>query len=75
MFCKIATEGYIYSTKIDVCHIKRGFRITENATFGYSSIGKFFGLKLYLVVDLNGNIISASITPGNVDDRHYVESL
>ena len=48
---------------------------TENATFGYSSMGKFFGFKLHLVIDLNGNIINASITPANVDDRGPVESL
>ena len=55
--------------------IYRNKVFTENATFGYSSMGKFFGFKLHLVIDLNGNIINASITPANVDDRGPVESL
>ena len=35
----------------------------------------FFGFKLHLVIDLNGNIINASITPANVDDRGVIETI
>ena len=55
--------------------IYRNKVFTENATFGYSSMGKFFGFKLHLVIDLNGNIINASITPANLDDRGVIETI
>lgn len=38
-------------------------------------MGWFFGFKLHLVIDLNGNIVSACISGGNCDDRSPVEKL
>lgn len=33
-------------------------------------MGRFFGFKLHLIINEIGEIISFSLTPGNVDDRN-----
>jgi hypothetical protein len=38
-------------------------------------MGRFFGFKLHLVVNDQGEILQFCITPGNVDDRKPVPSL
>ena len=38
-------------------------------------MGWFFGFKLHLIVNENGEILSFQITPGNVSDISPVESL
>ncbi len=35
-------------------------------------MGGFFGFKLHLIVNHQGKIVSAKLTPGNVDDREPV---
>lgn len=70
--------AYVDSTHIAVCHNKR---ISANRVFkgtaalGKSSIGWFFGFKLHIMCDLNGNLTSLTITKGNTDDRTPVLSL
>lgn len=44
----------------------------ELATFGHSSQGTFFGLKLHLISDLQRQVLNIRITTGNVDDREVV---
>ncbi|MFU7501470.1 MAG: transposase [Candidatus Tisiphia sp.] len=34
-----------------------------------TSTGWFFGCKLHIVINNSGEIMSFSLTPGNVDDR------
>ena len=78
LLTKDSTEGYIDSTKIDVCHLKRSKRnkvFAEKSAVGYSSMGYFYGFKLHLVIDINGNIINATILPGNESDIRPVEKL
>lgn len=75
---KITGISFIDSTIIKVCHIKR---CNSNKVFkkiakkGKSTTGWFFGMKLHLVVNENGEIISFQITPGNVSDLNPVKSL
>lgn len=63
---------YVDSTKLDVCHNKR---IGRHKTFrgiaerGKTSMGWFFGMKLHLVINQEGELISFCLTRGNVDDR------
>lgn len=70
--------AYVDATSLAVCHPKR---ITRNKVFkGLASLGKttkgwFFGFKLHLIVDLQGNIMRAKITGGNVDDRKAVPQM
>ena len=70
--------GFIDSTPISVCHNKR---IRRHKTFaglarrGKSTMGYFYGFKLHLVVNDQGEILAFCLTPGNVDDRQPVPIL
>ena len=77
---RVSSRGiaFIDSTPIAVCHNRR---ITRHRTFvevaqrGKNSIGWFYGFKLHLVVDDQGELISFFVTPGNVDDRKGLEKM
>ena len=83
--------GYLYSrfgeptkanfmdaTKIQVCKNKR---ISSNKVFkgigtiGKSTMGWFFGFKLHIVVNQNGELLNVVVTRGNTDDRTPVHKL
>ena len=70
--------SYIDATSIAVCHPKR---IARNKTFaGLAALGKttkgwFFGLKLHLLINENGEIQNLKLTKGNVDDRTPVPAM
>jgi len=69
---------YVDSTKMVVCHNRR---INRNKVFkgiaerGHSSVGYFFGFKLHLAINHEGEIMSFCITKGNIDDRKVVSQL
>jgi hypothetical protein len=70
--------SFIDSTSLDVClnqriHSHKVF--TGLAARGQTSMGWFFGFKLHLVVNDQGEILQFCITPGNVDDRKPVPGL
>jgi transposase len=75
-----ASQGiaFIDSTSLCVC---KNIRIPRHRTFaneagrGKSSTGWFYGFKLHLIVNDQGEILSFCITPGNVDDRKPVPRL
>jgi transposase len=75
-----ASQGlaFIDSTPLRVC---KNIRIPRHQTFvsqagrGKSSTGWFYGFKLHLIVNDQGEILSFCITPGNVDDRKPVPRL
>jgi len=64
---------YIDSKKLPVCHPKR---IAQNKVFegiagrGKSSTGWFYGLKLHLLINEKGQIMSFQISPGNRADNN-----
>jgi len=70
--------SFIDSTPLAVCHNKR---IRRHRTFahlarrGKSTMGWFYGFKLHLVVNDQGQILAFCLTPGNVDDREPVPTL
>lgn len=69
---------HIDATDIPVCLFKNAnahktMRIL--ATFGRSSKGTFYGLKLHLLTDLYQQFLNMKFTSGNVDDRKVVISL
>lgn len=69
---------YIDSTKLPACHDKRAKRnkvFAKLADYGKSSMGWFFGLKLHVIVNNNGELMAFKITPGNIDDRKAVKTL
>jgi transposase len=74
------TKGvaFIDSTALAVCQNPRIHQhqvFANTAQRGKTSMGWFFGYKLHLVVNHQGEIISFCLTPGNTDDRKPVEQL
>lgn len=70
--------GFIDATSVAVCHNKR---IKRNRVFrgfakrGKTTTGWFYGFKLHLIINENGEILSFLITPGNVADTAVVDKL
>jgi hypothetical protein len=67
---------YIDSTPLPVC---KNQRIHRHRTFkgvaerGYSSMGWFYGFKLHLVANNNGEIMNFQISKGNTfDNKQYI---
>jgi len=69
---KCSGISFIDSTKIGVCgnkRIKRNKVFKDLAQMGKSTCGWFYGFKLHLIINDEGEILSFCITPGNCDDR------
>ena len=69
---------YLDSTKMVACHNRRIYRnkvFKGVAERGHCSVGFFYGFKLHLAINHQGEIVSFCITKGNVDDREVVEKL
>ena len=69
---------YIDSTKLVVCHNRRiaGHKVFKGiAQRGYSSMGYFFGFKLHLVINHQGEVVSFCLTRGNESDLNVVAKL
>src|SRR5947208_776100 len=70
--------SFIDSTSLAVC---RNPRIHQHRVFagraarGKTSVGWFFGFKLHLVVNDQGELLAFCLTPGNVDDRRPLPKL
>ncbi|MDC9616079.1 IS982 family transposase [Xenorhabdus khoisanae] len=70
--------AFIDSTSLSVCH---NIRIPRHKVFagiakrGKNSMGWFYGFKLHLVVNHQGEILALKVTAGNVDDREPVREL
>jgi hypothetical protein len=70
--------SFIDATSLKVCHNRRipQHRVFANlAARGKTSVDWFFGFKLHLVVNEQGELLNLQITPGNVDDRKPVLDL
>jgi predicted small integral membrane protein len=70
--------SFIDSTRLPICSNNRATRnkVFEGlANWGKSSIGWFFGFKLHLIINDQGELLSFQVTPGNVDDRVPVKDL
>ena len=67
--------SFVDSTRLAVCHNRR---IRQHRVFrglaarGKTSVDWFFGFKLHLVFNDRGELLSFTLTPGNVDDRKPV---
>jgi hypothetical protein len=75
---KCTGVSFVDSTKLVVCHNKRIHNhkvFKDQAKRGKTSTGWFFGFKLHLVFNDEGEIISLAITKGNVDDRVPVPAM
>ena len=70
--------AFIDSTTLSVCHNKRigCHRVfAEVARRGKSSMGWFYGFKLHLIVNDQGELLAVQLTPGNTDDRKPVPQM
>lgn len=64
---------FIDSTKIAICknkRIKRNSVFKGFAELGKSTMGWFYGFKLHIAINEVGELVGASISKGNVDDRN-----
>ena len=71
-FGKCSGITFVDSTKISVCHNKRikGNKVFDGfAKFCKSTMGLFYDLKLHLVCNEKGELLSFCLTSGNIDDR------
>lgn len=70
--------SFIDSMAIHVCHNRR---ISSNKVFcdvakrGKNSVDWFYGFKLHLIVNDQGELLSIRLTQGNVDDRQPVPEI
>ena len=77
----VGSAGGIYfvdNTKLAVCHNARGRQhkvFRGMVQWCRSSMGWFFGLKLHLVINNQGQIIALRITAASVHDRHPLAAL
>lgn len=75
---KVTGIAFVDSTPISVCHMKR---VNRNKVFkGIAELGKctmgwFFGFKLHLIVNDQGEILNFALTKGNVDDRVPLDKM
>ncbi|WP_256212172.1 transposase [Nitrosomonas communis] len=49
--------------------------MAEFAARGKTSVGWFYGFKLHLVINNQGELLGVKITAGNVDDRDSLPEL
>jgi hypothetical protein len=64
--------SYVDSTSLEVCdpHRIHNNKVFKNiAQRGKSSTGWFYGFKLHLVINDQGELLNCALTPGNTDDR------
>jgi Transposase DDE domain len=69
---------FIDSLPIRVCHNQRigSHRVFAGlAQRGKGSMGWFYGFKLHLVINEQGELLAFALTPGNRDDRRPVKKL
>ncbi len=66
------------ATKLTVCHNQRihSHKVFKGlADRGKTSTGWFYGFKLHLLINDQGELLNMTITPGNTDDRKPVLKL
>jgi hypothetical protein len=73
-----AGVAFIDSLPIAVCHNRRipSHKVfAHQAERGKSSVDWFYGFKLHLIVNDQGELLAFHLTPGNVDDRKPVPKM
>jgi len=75
---RVTGISFIDSTSLIVCHNRR---IHSNCVFkelakrGKNSIGWFFGFKLHIIINDEGELLAFKLTPANTDDRTPVPEM
>ena len=77
-FGAVTGISFVDSTPLVVCHNRRINRhrvFNGLAARGKTSMGWFYGFKLHLLVNDQGELLALCLTPGNIDDRKPVPHL
>ena len=75
---EVSAYMFIDSTPHAVCHNRReaSHKVFKDlAAKGKTSTGFFFGFKLHMLINTQGDIVRLTITPGNCDDRSPVRDM
>ena len=75
---KMTGISFIDSTPIEVCHPCRAKThkvFGDLPEWGKNSVGWYYGFKLHLIVNDQGELLSFQLTAANVDDRKPVSDL
>lgn len=75
---QVSGIGFIDSTPIIVCHRQRAPThqlFKKKAHWGKNSMGGFYGFKLHLIINDEGELLAFKLTPANVDDRQPVPEM
>ena len=75
---QVSGISFIDSTSDAVCHPKRAQAhktFKGLAGWGKSSVGWYFGFKLHLIINEQGELLAVALTPGNTDDRQPVPEM
>jgi hypothetical protein len=70
--------AFVDSTPLAVCDNRRIARhkvFSDLAARGRTTMGWFYGFKLHLIVNEQGELLAVHLTPGNVDDRKPLEDM
>ena len=70
--------AFIDSTPIEVCHPCRAKShkvFGDLPGWGKNSVGWYYGFKLHLIINDQGELLAFKLTPGNTDDRQPVSDL
>ena len=70
--------SFVDSTPLAVCHNKRiaRHRVFDGfAERGKTTMGWFYGFKVHLIINHDGEIVAFALTPGNVDDRKPLPNM
>ena len=77
-FGRCTGVSFIDATSVKVCHnlrIKAHRVFKDVARRGKTSVGWFYGFKVHLVINDQGELLAVMLTPGNTDDRKPVPRL
>jgi hypothetical protein len=75
---RVSGISFIDSTPTIVCHRKRAHthkRFKKGAHWGKNSMGWFYGFKLHLIINDEGERLAFKLTPANIDDRQPVPEM
>ena len=78
LLTKCTGLSFVDATSIAVC---KNYRINSHKVFkgiaarSKTTKGWFFGLKLHLIIDPEGNLVKVSFSSGNKDDRKGLRSM
>lgn len=75
---QVSGISFIDSTPIIVCHRKRAPThqlFKKKSRWGKNAMGWFYGFKLHLIINDEGELLAFKLTPANVDDRQPVPEM